>query len=507
MPDASEPAIRSLPPLRRRTTHARLAPLIVLGAAAITLGGVTACSLGSFEHGSCTDHAQCRESLGFGAICGSNGLCEQAVPTARCATTYPDDLFTQPARHRHDIVLASLMDHGSDAHVTREKAVRLAIKDVNDAGGLEGRNFALVMCDIHQDPLIDDLSRTAAAVASAGFASRTLGIAAIVGPSASADVEQVWQAMRDTGTLVISPAATSPALSALETNTSEEAPGLLWRTAPTDSVQGRVIAEDMLARKVGQAYVIRETGSYGEGLAGVFAERFRQGGGTLEVASIASEAQAIEAAAALPVESPAEVLFVSSQQNWIVSFLTAASTQHAYMDTGRGIFLTDAAANQAVLTNAAAASALYPQVRGTRPAPRDPSEYVLASFIGDFRAEYAGASPTTATFSAHAYDAAWLVIYGAAWSLYADGRISGVGIGRGLRHVSAGNDVPIVSASWPGVLAAFRTGDSVNVRGASGDLDYHPMTRELSAPIEIWSIGSMSGEFTMVRLDTRTPHD
>jgi branched-chain amino acid transport system substrate-binding protein len=477
----------------KRRVLTRLAPLLALAS----------CSLQPFEFRACKEHAQCREALGFGAVCGEHGLCEPVQANARCASTYPEDLFTAPARYRNTHVLASLMDRSSDAHATREKAIRLAIKGANDAGGLEGRDFALVMCDIRMDADIDDLTRTSAAVASANFVARTLGVPAIIGPSASTDVEQVWQAVQDVGTLVISPAATSPALSGLEPQTSEEHPGLLWRVAPTDSLQGRVIAEDMLARKVTKAHVIRETGSYGEGLASVFSDHFRKGGGNIELVSIASEAQARTAAAGMAADDPAEVLFVSSQQAWIVAFLTAAGAEPAYAE--RGIFLTDAAANQAVLTNAAGAASLYPRVRGTRPAPRDPNEYVLGSFIADFRAEYAGALPTTATFSAHAFDAAWLSIYGAAYAVLREGHISGEGIGRGLRRIGAGADVPILQSSWPQVLAAFRGGNSINVRGASGDLDFDPVSRELAAPIEIWSIGSMAGQFTMVKLDTRTP--
>jgi ABC-type branched-subunit amino acid transport system substrate-binding protein len=466
----------------------------------LTTGG---CSLDGFQFQACTSHAQCRESLGFGATCGNDGLCTQAHPTARCASTYPEDLFTAPTRHRQTHVLASLMDRSSDAHVTREKAIRLAIKGANDAGGLEGHQFGLIMCDIRADPMLDDQTRTAAAVGSANFVARTLGVPAIIGPSASTDTEQVWQAVQDAGTLVISPAATSPALSALETNTSDEHPGLLWRVAPTDSLQGRVIAEDMIDRKVTKALVIRETGSYGEGLASVFANRFRQDGGSITLVSISSEAQARAAAAGLDPADPAEVLFVSSQQAWIVGFLTAAGGESAY--TQRGIFLTDAAANQAVLTSAASAANLYPHVRGTRPAPRDPSEYLLGSFIADYKQEYAGALPTTATFSAHAFDAAWLAVYGVAYGVLREHHISGEAIGRGLRRMSSGAEVPILQASWPQVLAAFRAGNSINVRGASGELDFDPVNRELAAPIEIWTIGSVAGQFTMVKLDTRTP--
>jgi branched-chain amino acid transport system substrate-binding protein len=219
--------------------------------------------------------------------------------------------------------------------------------------------------------------------------------------------------------------------------------------------------------------------------------------------SISSEAQAMDAATAVAASDPAEILFVSSQQSWIISYLKAAGAQTSYAT--RSVFLTDAAANQAVLTGSATAAMLFPRVRGTRPAPRDPNEYVFASFIADFKAEYAGASPTTATFSAHAYDAAWLVLYGAAHARLNEGQVTGTGISRGLRRMSMGMDLPIVPASWLGVNAAFRAGDSINVRGASGDLDYNAATRDLAAPIEIWTIGSEGGQYTMVGQETLTP--
>jgi branched-chain amino acid transport system substrate-binding protein len=475
--------------------------------AALGLATAAGCSTDRFAFHKCHSDVTCRDAFGFGAVCGTAGYCVEAQPTARCASTFPEDLFNQAKQadgpYRNAVVFASVMDHSSDAHVTREKAIRLAIKGANAAGALGERKFGLVMCDIKADPAFDGLSRTEAAVASANFVAGRLGVAAIVGPSASSDVEQVWQAVRGTGALVISPAATSPALSNLEGESSDEIPALLWRTAPTDALQGRVIADDMMERKVERVYVIREVGAYGEGLASVFSDRYRQGGGKITLISISSEAQATEAAAAVAADDPAEVLFVSSQQSWIISYIKAAGAQASFAT--RSLFLTDAAANQAVLTGSATAATLFPRVRGTRPAPRDPGEYVFASFIADFRAEYAGALPTTASFSAHAFDATWLGLYGAAYAELNEGQVTGAGIGRGLRRISAGMDVPIVPASWLGVSAAFRAGQSINVRGASGDLDYHPVTRDLAAPIEIWTIGSEGGQYTMVRLDTRTP--
>ena len=69
---------------------------------------------------------------------------------------------------------------------------------------------------------------------------------------------------------------------------------------------------------------------------------------------------------------------------------------------------SDEFAPRDAIPDASTAAALFPRVRGTRPAPRSPSEYVMATFVANYRAEYADEDPTTAAFSAHAYDAAWL---------------------------------------------------------------------------------------------------
>jgi ABC-type branched-subunit amino acid transport system substrate-binding protein len=402
-------------------------------------------------------------------------------------------------------VFGALSDRSAPAQVIRERAVRLAVKEAGQAGGLDGRPVGVVLCNVAARAELDNLTRTEAAVASAGFLARTLGVPAIVGPSASADAQQVWEAVRPAGTLVISPAATSPTFADLEPAGSDERPGLLWRTAPSDALQGPLMADDMLARDVRAAVVIRETGAYGEGLASVFSKRFTGAGGTVQLLSISGEA---DIAAVLPraaAERAPEILFVSSQQAWVTRFLELAATNQALAD--RGIFLTEAAANQAVFDGAApAAAALFPRVRGTRPSARDPNDYVFASFLANYRTEYGGQDPSAATFSAHAYDAAWLVLYGAAWSLFAERAVTGAGIARGLRRVSAGAGAPaapaatpIIPASWPAVVAAFRARRAIEVSGASGELDFHPQSREVGGPMEIWTITSNNGRHTITR--------
>jgi branched-chain amino acid transport system substrate-binding protein len=465
---------------------------------------VAACSATRFERDPCTDHSQCRASFGFGAVCQSSGYCGPGS-VARCDRAYPDDLLAGGARYRDAIVLGSLTDRSSPAQLIRERAIRLAFAEVNGVGGLDGRPLGVLLCDIQEDPRLDGSTRGEAAVETARLLANTLGVPALIGPAASTDAQAVAEAVSSAGTLVISPSATSQALVALELPASEERPGMLWTVAPSDRLQARVIADDLLARQVGRAYLLRETGLYGEGLANLIADRFRQGGGTLQIESLPSDARIAAATAAVPAEEAAEVVFISSQQRWIIEFLRQASAEPSFAT--RNVFLTDAAANQAVFDGAAEAAALFPRIRGTRPAPLDPSDYVYASFVAGYRAEYGGEDPTAATYSAHAYDAAWLALHGLAWAALRTGQITGLGMARGLRHLGQGDPTPLAPSSWKAALAALRAGRSLDLRGASGPLDYDLATRAPSGAIEIWGVAGENGRFSMTPLEVKEATD
>lgn len=462
------------------------------------------CSATRFDNDACTSNDQCRATFGLGATCGGDGLCLAPKTHPRCTTSYPEDLFARSEAYRDAVVFGSLMDQSSAAHRMRERAVRLAIKEADGVGGIAQRKAVAVFCDIAEDTSYGDgLSRQKAAVATATFLDEVLGVKVIIGPSASTDVSLVWQSKALGGPVIVTPAATSPALLDLEPVSSDETPGRLWRVAPPDSIQGLVIADDMTARGVTSAMVIRETGAYGEGLAKVFQERFSQGGGSVMLQSIADDTQIGEAAARAAGSPVTEILFISSQQDWVVKFLNAASSLAPLGE--RGLFLTDTAANKAVLDRSLAAQHLFPRVRGTRPEPRDLDDPVFASFVANYQAQYEGQDPREATFADHSYDATWLGIYGATWSLVVEGALSPLGIGRGLRRVSEGAAFDITPSSLAGITQAFRDGASVNVRGASSDLDFHPQSRDVRAPFEIWLISAASGQPQVVHAETRMP--
>ncbi len=449
------------------------------------------CSLSTVRPDTCTSNVQCREAFGLGSICGAEGLCETTTLPERCSTVWPEDL-SLPVDPATTFVVGTVFDHGLETHVGRYRSAQLALSQANVGDGLEEASFAVVHCTNQEG--LDELSHEEASVAGAIWLADELGVPAIVGPAASADTEAVYNAVGEAfGALVISPSATSPSLTPLDGLVStDEEPGLLWRTAPPDSLQGLAIARDMLENTSAfrpeapaRVAVIYQVGAYGEGLEATFTDAFVAGGGRESLPfpfeSALGPGDAIADAAQEGVD---EVLFVSSDANDIVAFLLGANANPTV--SALPLFLTDAARNADVLDGASSASDLFPQIRGTGPA--NPEGPIFDSFAASYAAEYGGDDVRALSYTAQAFDAAWLVVYGHAWSLAQEGEVTGLGIARGLRRVSSGTAVEIRPTSWNQVKASFGDGQSVDVTGASGRLDFDPTTAETSAVIEVWTI-------------------
>jgi ABC-type branched-subunit amino acid transport system substrate-binding protein len=429
----------------------------------------------------CTTNADCKEQNGFGSVCGAAGSCEAITVHPRCTKTHPEQLFTRDDRADY-IVIGNLMDRSVGTHQARENSAELAVLQANAEGGLEGKKIGVVFCTIEENVDFDTLERTEAAVAAGQWLAEVAGVPAIVGPAASSDTGAVFDAVRDAGVLVISPSATSPALTTQDnTSPSDANPGLLWRTAPPDSIQGAVIAEDMLARGLTQIAVINQTGAYGDELVRVFEEEL--GLTLVELLVYDEPTQIADQVVTAGASGAEEVLFVSSQSSDVVAFLNAAASTSDF--DAKTIFLSDSAANIDVLGEAD--TGILERVRGTR--PTSASGPVFTAFQAAYAAEF-NDDVTTFSFTAHAYDAAWLVLYGTAYATFTDGAVTGKGIAQGLRRISDpdGADIELRGSQWLTAVQSFRSGETINVSGASGALDYDAATEETTAPIEVWRV-------------------
>lgn len=460
--------------------------------ASITLATTAlACSLTPPELHECDANRQCMATFGLGSTC-DDGYCTPPELHPRCSRAFPERLLTAPAEYADHVLLGSI--YSFTDHLDTLQATELAVRQVNDASGLEGTRYAILHCDY--TPMAGDaLDDIAATEAVTRFMAERLEIPAIIGPRGSARAEAAYNAMRSTDAVLISPSATSTALTALDgTNPTFEQPGHLWRTAPPDDLQSEVIADDMAARGITNAAVLYQSGAYGDGLKSLFVRRFSEAGGTAAEFPFSAGSDfsgtVADLAEAVQDQTYQDVLFISSDINDYVGFLNAAggsrTLEEAYLTEGVGIFLTDAAYSPQLIADTVDLSApLFAKIRGTRPAP------ATGPLFDAFAAAYAAAysqDATSSAFTPHSYDAAWLILYATAWSYFNEGEITGTGIARGLRKLSDGKAVEIEPISWNTVIDEFKNGRGIDVEGASGPLDYDPATEETSAPISVWSI-------------------
>jgi ABC-type branched-subunit amino acid transport system substrate-binding protein len=455
---------------------------------------LASCTLTRTSVDACATSADCRAGFGIGSVCNAEGFCEKPPPNPRCTRTFPEDLLSRPESYPNAIVIGSLVVSGIESQRARENATRLAATQVNEKKGLDGRLFGIVFCDVAEDPKYDSLKRTDAVIASGKYLADVIGAPAFVGPSASPDVLAVFNAVKDKNVLVISPSATSPELTGADVQTAtDQAPGLLWRTAVPDTVQGSIIARHLetFDPPIVDVNIIFEKGAYGEGLERVFRASFKKNTPNVKSFGFAAgnTGERDGAIVSAGADNPQYVLFFSSQSGDQSAFVTGAAGLASYQNVK--LFLSDTAANGDLLKNAAGASAIFPRIIGTRPTVPDPNGQVYSFFKTAYSGAFRGEDPGRFTFVPHAFDATWLVFSGAAFSLRREGKVTGSGIARGLRRVaSAGEPIALGPATWERIANDLGADKPVNLVGASGNLDYDPATEETTGEIDIWKISA-----------------
>ena len=150
----------------------------------------------------------------------------------------------------------------------------LAMKEANDSGAFMGGSS---ITSVRGDSTCVD---AAAATAAAERLITSDKVNAIMGADCSGVTTAILQnvAMAN-GVSMISPSATSPALSTLEDN------GLFFRTAPSDARQGQVVADILKARGYSSAAISYTNNDYGKGLADSIAENFAAAGGSITISA------------------------------------------------------------------------------------------------------------------------------------------------------------------------------------------------------------------------------
>ena len=151
-------------------------------------------------------------------------------------------------------------------------AAEAAMKEVNASGkAINGMNFVPVRGD-------DTCTDAAAAQTAAEKMVTADGVKGIIGGDCSGVTGAVLQNVaRPNGMVMVSPSATSPALSTAEDD------GLFFRTAPSDAREGEVMADILKEHGVKSIALTYSNSDYGKGLADAISTSFQKVGGKVTI--------------------------------------------------------------------------------------------------------------------------------------------------------------------------------------------------------------------------------
>jgi len=152
------------------------------------------------------------------------------------------------------------------------QGAELAMKEVSDSGLLLG---GAKVTPIRADSTCIDSGAATAAAERLVTSDKVNGI---VGADCSGVTGAILQNVaRANGVVMISPSATSPALSTAEDD------GLFFRTAPSDARQGQVMTDVLIEQGIKSVAVTYTNNDYGKGLADAFQAAFEAAGGTVTI--------------------------------------------------------------------------------------------------------------------------------------------------------------------------------------------------------------------------------
>jgi ABC-type branched-subunit amino acid transport system substrate-binding protein len=161
--------------------------------------------------------------------------------------------------------------------------VKLAIKDIEAAGGIPGFKKIVLEEGDSGDTSTNTGQQTVKRLLP-------LGIDVLIGAASSGSTLSVLDQVTNAGVLMISPANTSPAL------TTAPDHGLYWRTAPSDVLQGAFLGSLVLQDGYTKVAIMSLQDSYGDGLNANVTKAITEGGGEV-VANVVYDPKATDFAA------------------------------------------------------------------------------------------------------------------------------------------------------------------------------------------------------------------
>ena len=345
-----------------------------------------------------------------------------------------------------------------------QNGVDLAVCLINDAGGINGTDVTVIHADSGTSPNI--------ATEAAGKLIEIDKVNGIVGSLSSGVTMAVAEAKTiPAGTVLISPASTSPAISVLEDNDT------VFRTTVSDAAQGAVLARLAIEKGYSHCSTLYVNNPYGSGLSEIFNTTFESLGGHCEAQVPHEQEQPSyksEIDKAITDHEPDVVVAMSYPKS-------AAVYLRELIEGGySGDFMfVDGTKNQEMFDELGAAQ--FEGMHGTAPGATDSD--AKSTFSSLYEAKY-GELPSN-PFIGEGFDGAILLSLAMAKAA-ADGHGYTID-GNSLRFVANAPGEQVGPGDMKKALDLLADGKDIDYVGVAGDQEIDA-NGDVSNTIEIWSI-------------------
>lgn len=322
---------------------------------------------------------------------------------------------------------------------------KLAVEQINAQGGVLGADLTLLKGD----------STCADATAATNVADRMVNsekVTGIVGPMCSgATIAAANNAAVPGGVPLISPSATSPALTTLEDK------DLVYRTAPSDAYQGEMMAKLLKAKGINEVAITYVNNDYGKGFGEALAAAFDAAGGKVAANEAHEDGKAdYRAEIGSLASSGAETLVV-------LAYADGSGQTIIRQAMESGDFAKFVGGDGMVGDKLIEAVGGKVDMIATKPGTPDLAG--KAPFVDAAKAK--GMDPD-AVFSAQAYDAAFIL----ALAIEKAGKADRAAVAKEVRSVASAPGEAILPGEWEKAAAAIKAGKDVNYQGASGNHEF-----------------------------------
>jgi len=450
------------------------------------------------EREACTSSAECTARFGEPSAC-VNTECTKLL-TPECTEVWPANAMSQDNVMLIGFMGALAGDFASYGTPTKEGA-ELALSEIEVAGnGLRPptdskvgqRHLAMLICDHASDP-----------VRVARHLVNDANVPVIIGDSFSTPTLDMFDKVAlPAGVLVLSPSATSPAL------TDHEDEGLLWRTSPSDVVQ----AETLKFLLVDVVDALHQTNDLAAGKSPKIAMPYKDDSAGRGLASGATTTNQ-DSAHPAPVVNPGlpdlypdpdketvnwqehiqkilryspNIILAMGTGEFVSQMMQGIEDQWSLSEPRPWYLLPEGDRVTELQTLVAKNPGLHlnERILGTAPGARRSPLY--SGFATRFRGAFDNRDP--GNLAEFGYDAAYLVAYAIAIA----NKPSPVGreLASALQHVSCKDmgktNVPVGPGDFSRYFTAAANQACIDFEGASGPLDFNPDTGEALSDIATW---------------------